>query len=83
VWLSALADETRLHILALLKEREQLCAQEVITMLDASQSTVSRHLRQLSASGYVREQRTEAGKCYRINHERFEATIDALETFIG
>lgn len=82
VWLSALADDTRLQILALLKERGELCAQDIISALDTSQSTASRHLRQLSASGYVREHRTEAGKCYRLNPERFEDTIAALETFI-
>ncbi|MGD2058952.1 MAG: metalloregulator ArsR/SmtB family transcription factor [Anaerolineales bacterium] len=82
VWLSALADDTRLHILALLKDRGELCAQDIISLLDTSQSTVSRHLRQLSASGYVREHRTEAGKCYRINAERFEETIKALEGLI-
>jgi ArsR family transcriptional regulator len=83
VWLSALADDTRLHILATLRERGELCSQEIISMLDTSQSTVSRHLRQLSASGYVREHRTEAGKCYRLNPERFEDTISALQSFVA
>lgn len=83
VWLSALADDSRLHILALLKEHGELCAQEIITILETSQSTTSRHLRQLSASGYIREHRTEAGKCYRLNEERFEDTVRALQTFIS
>lgn len=83
VWLSALADDTRLHILAMLKERGELCSQEIISMLDTSQSTVSRHLRQLSASGYVREHRTEAGKCYRLNPERFNDTVSALQSFVA
>jgi DNA-binding transcriptional ArsR family regulator len=83
VWLSALADDTRLHILAMLKQRGELCSQEIITMLDTSQSTVSRHLRQLSASGYVREHRTEAGKCYRLNPEKFDDTINALQSFVA
>jgi DNA-binding transcriptional ArsR family regulator len=83
VWLTALADDTRLQILAMLKERDELCAQDIITMLETSQSTASRHLRQLSASGYILEHRTEAGKCYRLNDERFEDTIKALHTFIG
>ncbi len=82
VWLSALADDTRLQIMAMIKERDELCAQEIISLLDTSQSTASRHLRQLSASGYISENRTEAGKCYRLNDERFEDTIEALRTFI-
>jgi DNA-binding transcriptional ArsR family regulator len=82
VWLSALADDTRLHILTLLKDRGELCAQDIISLLDTSQSTASRHLRQLSASGYIREHRTEAGKCYRINAERIEETTKALEGLV-
>lgn len=82
VWLSALADDTRLQILTLLKEHDELCAQDIIPMLETSQSTASRHLRQLNASGYIHEQRKEAGKCYRLNTERFRDTINALETFL-
>jgi hypothetical protein len=48
---SALADDTRLRILALLGEQGELCAQDIITALDLSQSAASRHLTQLSATG--------------------------------
>ena len=82
VWLSALADDARLQVLALLKERDELCSQEIISILETSQSTASRHLRQLSASGFIREHRTDAGKCYQLNNDRFDETIKALETFI-
>jgi DNA-binding transcriptional ArsR family regulator len=82
VWLSALADDTRLQILALLREQGELCAQEIISRLETSQSTASRHLRQLSASGFIREQRKEAGKCYRLNPDRFEEAVKALQSFV-
>ena len=79
VRLTALADETRLSILAIIAEREQICSQDLIDILQMSQSSVSRHLRQLSASGFLRERRTEAGKCYTLNPERLKDTTHALE----
>lgn len=81
VWLSALSDDTRLHILGLIREHGELCAQEIIDRLELSQSSCSRHLRQLSASGYLRERRTEAGKCYSLNPERLLATARAIESY--
>jgi ArsR family transcriptional regulator len=83
VRLTALADETRLSILALTNEREQICSQELINILQISQSSVSRHLRQLSASGFLRERRTEAGKCYTLNPERIKDTLNALEVLFN
>ena len=83
VRLTALADETRLSILAITSEREQICSQELIDILGMSQSSVSRHLRQLSASGFLRERRTEAGKCFTINSERLKDTLHALEVLFS
>lgn len=79
---SALADDTRLRILALLGEQGELCAQDIITALDLSQSAASRHLTQLSATGYLIERRQENAKCYRLNPERITATLDALQRFL-
>ncbi len=79
VRLSALADDTRLQILELLSQHEELCAQDIMTMLDLSQSSTSRHLRQLSATGYLIERRREVAKCYSINPTRFEDTLRALK----
>ncbi|MEJ2012263.1 MAG: winged helix-turn-helix domain-containing protein [Anaerolineales bacterium] len=81
VWLSALADDTRLRMLDFIRDEGETCAQELIEELELSQSTASRHLRQLAASGYLTERRTEAGKCYSINSERFKGTVRALEAF--
>jgi DNA-binding IclR family transcriptional regulator len=65
----------------LIRERDELCAQEIIDLLQLSQSTCSRHLRQLTASGYLRERRTEAGKCYSLNPERLIDTARAIESY--
>jgi hypothetical protein len=82
VRLNALADDTRLRILELLTRNDELCAQDIMTMLDLSQSSASRHLRQLTASGYLTERRREIAKCYGLNHDRVEDTLQALKHFM-
>ena len=49
--LSALGDETRARMLALL-ERSELTVTELASVLQASQPTVSRHLKTLSSEGW-------------------------------
>lgn len=83
VRLNALADETRLKILELLTHEDELCAQDFINQLDLSQSSASRHLRQLTASGYVSERRRDVAKCYSINPERIDDTIRSLKDFLN
>lgn len=83
VRLGALTDDTRLRVLALLAEREELCAPEIMVQLDLSQSAVSRHLRQLSAAGYVSERWQDGSKCYQLNRDRIGDTLAALRRFLG
>lgn len=82
VRLNALADDTRLRMIELLIEHQELCAQDFINLLDLSQSSASRHLRQLTASGYLQERRKEVAKCYSLNADRIEDTITALRLFL-
>lgn len=81
--LSALADNTRLHILELLTKHEELCAQDIIEILNLSQSSVSRHLSQLSATGYITERRKDVAKCYSLNTERVHDIMRALTNFLA
>ncbi|HEU5090136.1 MAG TPA: metalloregulator ArsR/SmtB family transcription factor, partial [Roseiflexaceae bacterium] len=57
VRVTPLSDETRLRILELLAQHGELSAQDLISMLDISQSSVSRHLKALGA--YIVERRGE------------------------
>ncbi|MFN8376059.1 MAG: metalloregulator ArsR/SmtB family transcription factor [Anaerolineae bacterium] len=82
VRLNALADDTRLRIIELLTQYEELCAQDIINLLDLSQSAASRHLRQLTATGYLVERRKEVSKCYALNKERFDDTMRAVRRFV-
>lgn len=82
VRLNALADDTRLRIIEMLHEHEELCAQDFIERLDLSQSSASRHLRQLSASGYLSVRRRDTAKCYTLNQERIDDTLKSLTQFL-
>ncbi|HSO26878.1 MAG TPA: winged helix-turn-helix domain-containing protein [Anaerolineales bacterium] len=82
VRISALADDTRLRIMQYLAKNGEQRSQELMSALDLSQSAASRHLKQLSATGYLTERRCEGSKCYQINAERTEATLQALGQFL-
>jgi hypothetical protein len=82
--LDALADETRLRILELLVRQDEMYAQDIISALDLSQSSVSRHLKQLVSMRYLYERRGEgANKTYRLSSFYFERTAHALEQLVS
>jgi len=83
VRLNALADETRLRMVELLAQREEICAQDFMSLLELSQSSASRHLRQLTASGFLTERRRDVAKCYSLNRERLTDTLKALGQLTG
>ncbi len=79
---SALADETRLRILELLAQGE-LLAQDIIMQLGLSQSSVSRHLKQLTSAGFLQERRGEgANKRYRLNEAKVDWAFLALKQLL-
>lgn len=82
VRVSALADDNRLRILQHIAENGEQRSQDIMTTLDFSQSAASRHLKQLSATGYLIERRCEGSKCYQINVDRIEDTLQALSHFL-
>ncbi len=81
--LNALGDDTRLRILELLTQNEELCAQDIIERLDLSQSSISRHLSQLSANGFITERRREVAKCYSLNTDRVMDTLRTLTNYLS
>jgi ArsR family transcriptional regulator len=80
--LSALADDTRLHILVLLTRNNELCNADFQQMLSLSQSSVSRHLRQLVATGFLNERRRDLNKYYSLNTRRVYETNAALQMLL-
>ncbi len=61
----ALADETRLRIIALLMDGE-LCVCDLVAVLELPQSTVSRHLACLRHAGMVSDRRRGQWMFYRL-----------------
>ena len=82
VRLNALADDTRLRILQAIHEAGELCSQEIMVRLNLSQSAASRHLKQLSATGYLSERRREGAKCYSLEPDRIEDVLTAVSSYL-
>jgi DNA-binding transcriptional ArsR family regulator len=80
--LKAVADETRLHILELLNERE-MYAQEIVEAVGLSQSTVSRHLQLLERTEVVTARQSRGMKFYAVNRARGRAVVEVLQRLIG
>jgi len=82
VRINALADDTRLRILKLVSEEGELRSHDIMTRAEISQSAASRHLKQLSATGYLSERRRAGAKCYTLNPGRVEDTLRAISLFL-
>jgi len=82
----ALSDETRLRIMTLLLENEELCVCDFVGALGQTQSKISRHLRYLYNAGLVEDRREGLWMHYRLSTalEPDQATIvAALAKAIG
>lgn len=75
----ALADKTRLHILALLA-RDELCVCEITPILGMSQPSVSQHLRKLKQAGLVKERKTAQWVFYSLDGKWFPLLRDIVNT---
>ncbi|MEW5939224.1 MAG: winged helix-turn-helix domain-containing protein [Chloroflexota bacterium] len=80
--LSALADDTRLQILQMIRDNGEMRAQEIIEATGLSQPSVSRYLGQLAATGYLQERRVNGAKSYTLNRDRIAKTCKAISVFL-
>jgi len=80
--LSALADDTRLHILQLVAERGEIRVHDILEVINLSQPSVSRYLTQLTAAGYLQERRENGAKVYALNKDRIDKTLKAVNAFL-
>ena len=76
--LKALADETRLRILAFVSEGERFGG-DIVTHLGISQPGVSRHLRLLSASGLLEVRQEGTSKFYSICDRELDALAAGIQ----
>ncbi len=82
VRVAALADDTRLRLLHFIAQNGEQRSPDIIRQLDLSQSAASRHLQQLSATGYLTERWREGSKWYNLNPDRLDDTFRAMSRFL-
>jgi DNA-binding transcriptional ArsR family regulator len=70
----ALADESRLTAVAMLRRRPELCGCEIQAALGVTHATVSHHMRVLEEAGIVSAERRGKWIYYRLN-EKAEVSI--------
>jgi ArsR family transcriptional regulator, arsenate/arsenite/antimonite-responsive transcriptional repressor len=82
----ALSDETRLQIMTLLLEQDELCVCDLVGALGQTQSKISRHLRYLYNAGLVEDRRDGLWMHYRLSSKlrpEQETIIAALDRAMG
>lgn len=78
--LKALSDENRLRILNLLR-RDRLCVGDLESILNMTQSNVSRHLNKLKNSGMITQQKKAQWVFYQVNPSLIKRHPILLEFF--
>ncbi len=80
----SLEDETRLRIMALLLDAEELCVCDFMAVLQLPQSTVSRHLANLKNAGWLSDRRNGVWIHYSLAqdlspiHRTFVSTLRTI-----
>jgi len=79
-WFKALADGTRVQIVSLLARRgEPMTVKQIVAAVPVGQSTVSAHLKQLAAVGFVLAEDRGTARLYRINGDCVECFPTAAD----
>jgi len=65
-----LSDETKIRILKILQQRDELCVCEIMQALNISQTRASRNLGILRDAGFVTDRRDGLWVYYSINKEK-------------
>lgn len=63
----AFSDRTRLRVLGLLKDHGEICVGDLVSVLNAPQTTVSRHLAYLRKAGLVSVRKDGLWKHYKLS----------------
>lgn len=81
--LDALSDSTRLRILELAAKDGTITTQQIMDALELSQSSASRHLSQLAATGLLTVDGSERTKRYGVNPRRVDGVCTALRELVS
>lgn len=78
-FLKALADETRLHLVLLVAQHQELCVCDFVTQLNLSQPKISRHLALLRSAGILSDRRAGQWVYYRLDADLPEWAFNTIE----
>jgi len=84
--LGALADETRLSMLALLLDGREVCVCDFMTVLETTHSKASRHLRYLLNAGLVEDRREAVWAYYRLSETldpKIKSVLEAMRPMLA
>jgi len=81
-YLLALAHPTRIEILELLKDKNEMCVCEIVEKLGKEQSNISRHLNTLKAVDIVELRDEGTRSFYRIKHKDVDEVIDLVKSIL-
>jgi ArsR family transcriptional regulator len=83
-WFKALADGTRVQVVSLLaRSGAPMTVKEIVAAVPVGQSTVSEHLRQLAAIGFVLAEDKGTTRLYRINENCVQCFPTAADLVMG
>ncbi len=77
-----LSDATRLRVLALMRDRGELCVCELVYALEISQPKISRHLAALRDAGLLTARRDAQWMFYNENLEAADWQRDAMRVAV-
>jgi ArsR family transcriptional regulator, arsenate/arsenite/antimonite-responsive transcriptional repressor len=83
-WFKALADGTRVQVVSLLaRSGRPMTVKEIVAAVPVGQSTVSAHLKQLAAVGFVIAEDRGTSRLYRINDTCVDCFPTAADLVMG
>jgi ArsR family transcriptional regulator, arsenate/arsenite/antimonite-responsive transcriptional repressor len=83
-WFKALADATRVQVVSLLaRAGVPMTVKEIVAAVPVGQSTVSEHLRQLAAVGFVLAEERGTSRLYRVNENCVTCFPTAADLVMG
>jgi DNA-binding transcriptional ArsR family regulator len=78
-----LAHPARVAILKLLIKKQGCVCGDIVNELPLSQSTVSQHLKELKAAGFIQGEIEGTKVCYCINPENLDAAATLMSEFFA
>ena len=76
--LKAISDESRLKIIETLRRNGPMIGKDLAKNLNIANSTLSHHIEQLTAAGFLNEERVKNSKYYSINTNSLDGLVEYL-----